>query len=116
LGDERRIGDAKRPGFSSSGLDSQECPRRISAEATKRSGLGLMEMSRSGTLAELEHDCHVVASLGLAVLDVRLLPRDSVIGKRDVAGCRRRDATVARKTQVPPAPHPSPSATRRPLP
>ena len=38
-------------------------------------------MSRSGTLAEYEHDCHVAASLGLALVDNPLLARDSVISK-----------------------------------
>ena len=39
-------------------------------------------MSHSWTLMEYEHDCHVAASLGLAIVDDRCVARDSVIRKQ----------------------------------
>lgn len=62
--------------------------------------LGSAEMSRIGTLAEYEHDCHVAASLGLAVVDNSLLARDSVICKNRCGGMTQAARIVAQSQQV----------------
>ena len=47
---------------------------------------GLAAMSHIGTLAEFKHDCHVAASLGLALLDHGCLARGIVSGKSGCGG------------------------------
>ena len=65
------------------------------ANTTKRLASGPAAMSYGGTLAEFKHDCHVAASLGLALMDDGLLARDFVIRKRWCGGLSHAAESVA---------------------
>jgi hypothetical protein len=61
-------------------------------------------MPHGRTLMEFKYCCHVVASLGLALLDVSLLARDSVICKQGCGGLSHMALIVAHRQQVSRAP------------